>query len=302
MKRALVTGALGFIGFHLCERLLNNGIEVIGIDGLLQPENKKIAEHKLDFFGRNASFILMEKKISEIEDFQFLEECDVIYHLAADLNVEDSWSRIRDMIQNNVEDSRLLAKHCPERTKFIFTSSVEVYGVRTGTITERTPTNPITAYGITKLASELAIKDEAVNRDVICLRIPTIYGPWQRQDMCYHQMLVQKITSETIESKPDRSTIDLLYVDDVVDALVKAGESSEKAGIINISSGTNHQWYEGVAHIKGDEMEPPHDKRLHVMISNEKAREVLQFTPSTTIEKGIYHQEETIKRHIDLYL
>lgn len=301
MKRAIVTGALGFIGFHLCNRLLSEGIEVIGIDS---STDKRLTEEKLYYFGRNALFKWINKSLEKVDLTTLTKEVDVLYHLAGATAAENDWSTMANSINNNVRLTKKLAMECTETTKVIYSSTLQVYGYRIGEITEKTPLNPITPYGLTKLAGEAILKEEGKKRGLrlSILRLPTVYGPWQREDMIYHQLLRKKLKGEKMKiTKTDVCTTDILYVEDVVEALYNAGIKKIDTEIINLASGKERQWFKGIEIITGEKDKGWENPRLKVFVSNKRANEVLDFTPSFTLTEGIKQQEILLKKYLHIY-
>lgn len=160
MKRVIVTGGMGFIGFHLCQRLVENGIEVMAVDE--RPKERQ-AEHeeKEMRIGRNALFRLYSEKVENVNLTELLKKADTVFHLAASTQIEShQGTHLSSMIENNVQLTKRLLQACRKGVRFIYPSTVQVYGERTGVISERTSVNPTTPYGITKLASELIVQKE----------------------------------------------------------------------------------------------------------------------------------------------
>lgn len=305
MKKVVITGALGFIGFSLCQRFLERGYEVIGIDGMVDEQLKDLYEEKLLWIGRNSSFTFINKKISDLNLNTIFKDVDGVYHLAAATSRDRNWDDLRLTIEDNVEVTNEIISACPKKTKLIYTSSTQVYGDRTGIITEKTPLNPITPYSLTKMAAESLIKAQCKKLEVpyVIFRLPTIYGPWQRGDMTYSQLLINQLQSTEKEIDSDRVTEDVLYIHDILDTLIEAVLNENcKNEIFNIASGKTNEWYRGKALICNDFRLMPKDERLKVSISNEKVLTQLGFKAITTLEEGIFAQKEHIKKYMHLYV
>ncbi|WP_088103545.1 NAD-dependent epimerase/dehydratase family protein [Halalkalibacter urbisdiaboli] len=287
MKKVVVTGGMGFIGFHLCKRLLEEGIEVIAIDEMPSERREQQEEMHLRI-GRNALFQLINKKIEDVDNLHaMLSDVDVVFHLAAKTKYDSKWTRLAEVIEQNVKVTQTLLNACHAKTRFIYASTIEVYGARPGLISERTPTNPTSPYGITKLASESIIKEKN-NKKVpyMILRLPTVYGPWQRDDMTY-QRIMEGVEKELITY--DRTTLDLVYVEDVVDAFILAATTDKKNEIIQIASGDSEAWFKAVNKLgchKFEKREPA------ATLSTEKAASVLGFKTKTTIDEGLAKQRQ----------
>ncbi|WP_096199005.1 NAD-dependent epimerase/dehydratase family protein [Bacillus sp. FJAT-45350] len=302
MKKVVVTGVLGFIGHQLCMSLLEEGYKVYGVDGVELAENK-LAEHKLDLIGRNSNFKFINKKIEDVDFKNLLKGIDIVYHLAASTNSDNQWQNLRTTIEHNVRATQRIISACPKKTRFIYSSTVQVYGDRPGVITENAPTNPTTAYGLTKMTGESIILQEKKKKDmnVVILRLPTVYGPWQREDMTYYHLL-----KGTIEKTPvtdvciDRTTLDVVYISDVVDAFLLAGTTKETNETYNITSRKKHQWHKGKQILTNFDYKPSINERLESSLSGEKAKERLGFVPKVSLEEGLKNQEEHMRKWIPL--
>ncbi|WP_332689272.1 NAD-dependent epimerase/dehydratase family protein [Halalkalibacter lacteus] len=290
MKKAFVTGGLGFVGFHLVQRLLLEGIEVIVVDEITD-EKKEVQEEMWMRMGRNDLATLLNEKVKNIDLATVLKDVDMIYHLAATTSSDSKWSKLVKVIENNVNLTKKLVKAIPDHASFIYASTVEVYGERPGLITERTPTNPTSAYGITKLASERLIQKECSERGITytILRLPTIYGPWQRSDMTYQQIILGKKNPEI-----DRSTLDVLYVDDCIDAFLLAANIKQKNEIFHLTSGQEDAWYEGIRFLGCREIKKV--SKIKTTLSSDKSNSLLGFRPKTPLDKGLAKQREHVKQ------
>ena len=304
MNKVVVTGALGFIGYSLCTRLLESGYEVIGIDGMIDERLKELYEEKLLWMGRNAQFHFINEKIEEINLKQFFGDVDTVYHLAAPTSRDRSWGVLRTTIEDNVGVTGKIIQACGEATKLIYTSSTEVYGERCGIVTEKTPLNPTTPYSLTKMAAESLIRSRCKDQKVpyVIFRLPTIYGPWQRVDMTYHKLLL----NETSSSKGitfDHVTEDVLYIDDILDTLIKSGIKKDcKNTIYNLSTSKTNEWFRGFEMITKDRSVYPRDEKIQVAISNEKVVSELGFKVRTSLENGLKAQMNHIEKYKQLYL
>jgi UDP-glucose 4-epimerase len=305
MKKVVVTGALGFIGFALCERLLERGIEVVGIDGMVDERLKELHEEKLLWIGRNSSFTFINKKIEDIDLRTIFKDIDVVYHLAAATSRDRNWGVLRSTIEDNVGVTGKMISACANKTKLIFTSSTQVYGERTGVITEKTPLNPITPYSLTKMAAESLIQSQCKQSSVpfVIFRLPTIYGPWQRGDMTYSQLIMKQMSGLEKKIDSDRVTEDVLYINDILDTLVNAGLKEACCNeVYNLATGKINQWHRGKAIICNDFSIIPKDERLQVSINNEKVITQLEFSHITTLEDGIEAQKEHMTKYKHLYV
>ncbi len=201
----LVTGAAGFIGSHLCERLLKEGYEVIGVDSLTDYYEVWIKRDNLRGLLENERFTLQEKSINEIDLGKLLEGVSYVFHLAAQAGVRASWGeRFDEYIDSNIRATQTLceaAKEVPIK-RFVFASSSSVYGeTRELPMKESHPTKPVSPYGVTKLSSEnlCLLYKRNFNLPAVCLRYFTVYGPRQRPDMAFHKFISRAAAGVPLE-------------------------------------------------------------------------------------------------------
>ncbi|GAE35424.1 NAD-dependent epimerase/dehydratase family protein [Halalkalibacter akibai] len=290
MEKVVVTGGLGFIGFHLVERLLAEGIQVVIIDQI-SDEKREEQEEKWLRIGRNDLVTLIDENLERVNFSKVLKGVDVVYHLAASTSNDSKWKKLQKVIENNVEITKKIVESIPPKAKLIYSSTVEVYGERPGTITERTPSNPTTPYGITKLASERLIQQDCVKRNIVynIVRLPTVYGPWQRSDMTYQQIL----TNEPNPGK-DRSTIDVMYVEDCVEAFYLVATKNIANEIFHLATGEELSWFKGLDLLECSELVPK--SPIKSFLSPDKTRNILGFVPQVSLEKGLAKQREHVKQ------
>ena len=157
---ALVTGAAGFIGSHLTERLLQRGWTVRGVDAFLDYYPRSVKEKNIEGALDHPAFTFLETDLVEADGGRLLEGVDVVFHLAAQAGVRASWGEDFHLYTaNNIDATQRLleaAALSPHPLKaFIIASSSSVYGdVETLPMREDGPTRPISPYGVTKLACE----------------------------------------------------------------------------------------------------------------------------------------------------
>lgn len=241
--RALVTGAAGFIGSHLCDRLLSDGWEVVAVDSFSSYYD--VSEKEANAAALNERGLVVEKlDLLDADLGRLLDGVDVVFHQAGQPGVRSSWADLPSYTSNNILATQKLldaAKGQPLR-RFVFASSSSVYGdALTYPTTEDTQPKPINPYGVTKLAAEhlCSVYSRNWNLPVAILRYFTVYGPRQRPDMAMHRLIEAAVSGKPFPLFGTGSQIrDFTYVGDVVGANLAAAMKDSPAGsIVNIAGG-----------------------------------------------------------------
>ena len=223
--RTLVTGCAGFIGSHLTESLLADGHVVLGVDCFNDNYGRRDKLENLAHAQQWDGFEFVPVDLSRGDLHDLVEECDVVFHLAAEPGVRASWSgRFETYVRNNVVATQHLleaARRVPER-RVVYASSSSVYGQA-----EQLPTaedvlpQPFSPYGMTKLAAEhlCGLYHANYGVETVSLRYFTVYGPRQRPDMAFNIFCRAALAGETITIYGDGSqTRDFTFVGDIVAA------------------------------------------------------------------------------------
>jgi len=243
--KCLVTGAAGFIGSHLSEKLVDLGYEVVGMDSFEDFYPRGIKERNLERLRDESKFILIEENLLKGDLPRILEGVDFVFHEAAQAGVRTSWGEHFNVyVDNNIRATQRLLEAVKEFSikKFVFASSSSVYGdVDHLPMREDGPTRPVSPYGVTKLAAEnlcyLSWKNFGV--PVVCLRYFTVYGPRQRPDMAFHRFIRAILKDREIIIYGDgEQTRDFTYVSDVVEANVLAMREGVVGKTFNIGGGS----------------------------------------------------------------
>lgn len=308
--KVLVTGAAGFIGSHLCERLLAEGYEVLGVDSLTDYYDTRIKEANLQEFRSNRKFTFYQRSLNEIDLRELLEGVTVIFHQAAQAGVRASWGRqFEEYIDSNIRTTQRLcetAKDMPIR-RFVFAGSSSVYGETTQLpMSESHPARPVSPYGVTKLAGEnlCLLYKKNYGLPVVSLRYFTVFGPRQRPDMAFHSFIRSARSGTPIEVFGNGSqTRDFTYVADIIEANMRAMEYKGDESVFNIGGGSrislnsaldilndagSYQFdivYKDIS--KGDVSHTYADIRL--------ARTELGFEPAMKFEQGIVREVEWVE-------
>ncbi len=230
-SKVLVTGAAGFIGSHLCERLLSQGCLVTGVDNFDHFYDPQIKRRNIQNCTKNDNFQLIQ---ADIRDVAAMDEAvgagvDIIIHLAAKAGVRPSIAQPLLYTDVNVNGTTALLEAARQHkvSKFIFGSSSSVYGNN-----KKVPFSeddnvdfPISPYAATKKAGELICHTyhHLYSMDITCLRLFTVYGPRQRPDLAIHKFATLIEDDKSIPIYGDGNMMrDFTYIDDVVDGIIAA--------------------------------------------------------------------------------
>ena len=300
--KALVTGTAGFIGSHLTEALLERGADVVGIDCFTDYYARSIKEANLDGNRRHTRFHFVEQRLQDADLAALLEGVTHVFHLAAQAGVRKSWGRdFRTYTENNVEASQQLLEACVGRPlhRFVYASSSSLYGDHvTIPMREDARPQPVSPYGVTKLAAEQLCYLYHVNHDVptTSLRYFTVYGPRQRPDMAFHRFIRAALDGQPITLYGDGGqTRDFTFVKDAVAATVAAGDRGVPGRAYNIGGGSRVSMND-VIDIMGRIHGRPLDVRREPVQKGDMrdtyadttlARTDIGFRPTVSLEEGI---------------
>ncbi|NDB95178.1 MAG: NAD-dependent epimerase [Verrucomicrobia bacterium] len=230
-RRVLVTGAAGFIGYHLSERLLRQGDEVVGLDNLNDYYDVKLKEARLERLQKNRAFRFLKTDLGDrtgVEKIWHEVKPEVVVHLAAQAGVRYSLTHPHAYARSNLEGMLDVLEACrAEKTgNLIFASSSSVYGLNQSLpFSERDNVDhPVSLYAATKKANELMAHSYAHLYGIPCtgLRFFTVYGPWGRPDMAYYKFTRAILEGKEIELYGDgKMQRDFTYVDDIVEAVAR---------------------------------------------------------------------------------
>jgi nucleoside-diphosphate-sugar epimerase len=302
--RCLVTGAAGFIGSHLAERLLADGHEVVGVDCFVPYYPRPIKERNLTALQASSGFTFHTLDLRLDELAPVLEGVDTVYHEAAMAGLAASWVDFELYMTCNVLATQRLLDACRDRglRSFVHVSTSSVYG-ENALGDERTLPEPISPYGATKLAAErLAIAYHKVfGVPSVVLRYFSVYGPRQRPDMGYNIFIDRVLRGEQIAVFGDgEQTRGNTFISDCVNATLLAAERGEPGEVYNIGGGEARSvnWViETIAELAGKpanvrrEAARAGDQR-HTMADITKARAELGYEPTTPLRDGLAAQVE----------
>ena len=250
---ALVTGAAGFIGSTLSERLLADGATVTGVDCFTDYYDINLKRKNIESALKHPGYNLLELDLGAA-DLAALPRVDVVFHQAAQAGVRASWGKdFTSYAHHNVlATQRLLERYRDEKLqRFVYASSSSVYGDA-----ERYPTDeallprPFSPYGVTKLAGEhlVLLYGRNFGIPVSALRYFTVYGPRQRPDMAFHKFCKAMLAGDEIPVYGDgKQSRDFTFITDAIEANVRAWQRSAPQGVYNIGGGSQVDVLEAIA-------------------------------------------------------
>ena len=300
--RALVTGCAGFIGSHLTESLLDDGHTVVGVDCFHDNYARAQKLRNLHAARQWESFEFVPIDLSRGRLDDLVDECDVVFHLAAEPGVRSSWgSRFETYLLNNVLATQHLleaAKQWPHK-RFVFASSSSVYGQAEQLPTAESVTpRPFSPYGCTKLAAEQLCQLYHDNYGVqaVSLRFFSVYGPRQRPDMAFSIFCSGILRDEPVQVFGDGAqTRDFTFVQDVVAAARSAAIAPVAGRVFNIGGGSQVRLDAAMGIIEALAGRPLRVERAAqeqgdvrgTGADTTRARRELGFAPAVDLETGL---------------
>ena len=313
--KVIVTGAAGFIGSTLSEKLISQGFSVIGIDSVNDNYDVKIKNSNISGLLKNKNFKFINSNILDIDFGGKYSEIQAIFHQAATAGVRSSWGKnFRDYTENNIMATQHLLESFKDSglKKFIYASSSSVYGnadempLRISTLTK-----PVSPYGVTKLAGENLVNTYHANYGLptVSLRYFTVYGPRQRPDMAFHIFMKSALQDKQINIYGDGEQIrDFTYIDDVVSANMLALDNGKNGSIYNIGGGSNisiNKVLELIEQIAGNKIDINYQQTQKGDVRQTQAdislsKKELKYVPGFDIKTGLLNEYEWIKGNIGL--
>ena len=316
-KKILITGAAGFIGFHLAHRILeeNKNTIIIGIDNLNDYYDTKLKEQRLDILCQFKNFTFIKGDIADKDFINSIfekNEISIVVNLAAQAGVRYSITNPDAYIFSNIIGFYNLIEGCrhhPFLQHFVYASSSSVYGTnkKVPYSTSDKVDNPVSLYAATKKSDELIAHAYSKLYDIPCtgLRFFTVYGPFGRPDMAYFKFTDKMVKGEPIQIYNNGDMYrDFTYIDNVVEAnLLAARTGSEKAlnTVYNVACGTETDLnalfgllkrflsehdpeIAGIEPVHG----PPRAGDIpHSLADISKARRLLGYNPRFDVENGL---------------
>lgn len=313
MKKILVTGCAGFIGFHTCKRLLEEGYNVLGIDNLNEYYDVTLKESRLNILKNfnNFNFIKLDfsDSLNELENYEF----DIILHLGAQAGVRYSLTNPHIYTKYNIDGTLNLLEFARKKgiDHFIFASSSSVYGnnkkfpfSESDTVNE-----PISLYADTKRAGELMCYtyNKLFGIKCSCLRFFTVYGPYGRPDMAMFRFVDSILNNKEIELyNYGNMRRDFTFIKDIVDGILKLIETKLDYEIINLGNSKPADVKYVLGLIENELVKKANVKLVPIQQGDvpatfsdiSKAKELLDWEPKVSVEDGV---KEFVKWYREYY-
>ena len=312
--RCVVTGAAGFIGSHLVERLRGMGHEVTGVDCFTPYYSRAIKEANIRAVRKADGYRFVEADLLSAPLVEMLKGAEIVYHLAAQPGVKSFGPGFGVYIDNNITAThRLLTAVDEARTVrlLIYASSGSVYGSVPPPMSESGPTRPVSPYGITKLAAEqLCLQYSAAGMvPAMAMRFFNVFGPRQRPDMAFTRLAVAMLAGREF---PLRGTgeqeRDFTVVDDVVDVLTAAIAKGRPGLVLNVGGGHRVSLARAIevfekiggkkAKIRREPILPGEMDRMEADTTT--LRKEFGFSPRVPLEDGLSRQLEWARENLGL--
>ncbi len=233
-NKILVTGAAGFIGFHIAKALMEQGREVVGLDNLNAYYDVSLKEARLKMLEAFPGFRFLRASLEDrpvIEEFFAREHFDAVINLAAQAGVRYSLQNPHTYIESNVVGFLNVLEGCRHTNvkHLVYASSSSVYGANASVpfSEHHSADHPVSLYAATKKSNELMAHTYAhlFGLPATGLRFFTVYGPWGRPDMAYFSFTKAILEGRTIDVyNHGRMQRDFTYIDDVVNGVVRVLE------------------------------------------------------------------------------
>jgi len=300
--KALVTGGAGFIGSHLSERLLDQGASVVALDCFTDFYPRPLKERNLTGLLGRPNYRFVEGDIRGVDLAALLDGVTHVFHLAAQAGVRRSWGKEFEVYtQLNIDSTQRLLEACVGRSieRLVYASSSSVYGDEVQIpMTELALPQPVSPYGVTKLAAEQLCYLYHVNFKVptVSLRYFTVYGPRQRPDMGFNRFFSAILDGKPLVQFGDGlQTRDFTFVADAAAATATAAVRGVPGRVYNIGGGSRvslREVFDLIARVSGrpvtiDQQGPQKGDMRDTYADTSRAQADLGFAPTVTLEEGL---------------
>jgi nucleoside-diphosphate-sugar epimerase len=308
--RAIVTGAAGFIGSHMCERLIENGIKVVGIDNFSPYYDLSLKkQNELALLKKGVNILDIDLRYNDLMEV-ITKDVNHIFHFAAQPGISSSCT-FEDYHTNNVIGTqRLLDAIEPLNKKpyFVNLATSSIYGLE-ATMSENQAPLPASWYGVTKLAAEQLVLAYS-RRNLLkgtSLRLYSVYGPRERPDKLYTRLIDCGLNDKVfpLYKGSEKHLRSFTYVQDIIDGIMSVIGKEEQCNgeIFNLgteeenSTAIGIQTVESVLqkNIKIKEHPPRPGDQNRTKANIDKARRILGYDPKTNLTEGIEAQVKWFK-------
>lgn len=313
--KALVTGAAGFIGSHCAERLKEMDFDVVGIDNFSPYYSPDLKDRNAKHL-QQAGIPIKIVDLREPKDFKDLDtDFDYIFHFAAQPGIASS-SSFEDYLLNNLVATKNLIDFsltCKKLKLFTNISTSSIYGLH-ATLTEDEAPEPASFYGVTKLAAEQLVLSKTREKQMktCSLRLFSVYGPRERPEKLYTKLIGCGFFHQEFplfEGSEDHVR-SFTFVEDIIDGVVSVigKEDLIDGQVINLGTEQEHSTGEGIAivekllntTIRKNKVPKRGGDQMFTKANIDKARRLLNYNPSTTLEEGLKQQIEWYRKEFVL--
>jgi UDP-glucose 4-epimerase len=300
----VVTGAAGFIGSHLVDRLLASGHDVVGIDSFTDYYARSAKERNLEAARENERFTFQSVNLSDDDLSEALEGAQVVYHIAGRPGVRAAYMQFDQYWRENVVATQRLLEALKGRPlkMLVYAGSSSVYGdAEVFPTAETALPAPLSPYGVTKLAGEHLAYVYWKNFDIpsVRLRYFSVYGPRMRPDLMLAKAMQAAYDGSVFDVYGDgEQTREFTYVTDAVEGTILAAERGAPGDLFNLGGGSSvtvNQVLDLLGEICGREIkrrnvarQPGDHRRAGASIT--RARIQLRWEPRTSLRDGLKRQ------------
>ena len=297
----VVTGAAGFIGSHLCERLLADGRQVTGIDAFTRFYARPAKEANLAGLRDAPGFRMIERNLLTGRLAADLEGAGAVCHLAGRPGVRGGAEAIFEAGNVQTTAAVLRAASGAGVRRVVLGSSSSIYGTAQGPVVEDAQPRPLSPYGRSKLRAERLAERVAANLgiELVILRYFTVYGPRQRPDMAFARFIASALAGEPMPLLGDgRQRRDFTYVGDACHATALALDRGRPGATYNVSGGRSAPLSEAFGHLAAALGRPVELQRAARDCREPRCTEAdlrrtaaeLGWAPSVELDEGIERQ------------